>query len=144
MLSMLHPVCEAVQLLSFRWEFRQVYPPNPHRPHTFPANSLAVKIGIKKEQMKCEFEELPAYMPETYVGFWIIAPNINPLQCSPLILIYRTHTQTQLCFMFYCRCLTHFLRFFLIPGGNKLNPTQTNKALQWRSNFPENCLIYLN
>lgn len=67
---------------------------------------------------------LPTYQKLTW-AFRIIAPNVNPWQCSPSVLIYRT--QTQPCCMFGCRRLTRFLRFFLIPGGNKLKPNQPKK-----------------
>lgn len=120
-------------------------PPTP--PLQFQGNNTCCKNRISKKTNEVwiwKTSRLLTTCQKLMRAFWIIAPNINPLQCSPLILIYRTHTHTELCFMFNRRCLTQFLRFFLIPGGNKLKPTQTKKkTLEWRNDFPESCWIYL-
>lgn len=73
-LSMLQPVSESVQLASFRWEFRQVYPPNPHHPHPrLPSNYSTTNLKNNNWSLN-----LKNFLPETHVGFWIIALNNNP------------------------------------------------------------------
>lgn len=135
--SMFHPVCESVQLWPFGWRVaaslnaEQFFPARHFSKNNSRCKNLISEIANELSNWK--ISRLLPTCQKLMWAFRIIASIINPLQCSPSVLIYRT--QAQPCCMFCCRCLTCFLFFLLIPGGNKLKPDQTKNTLMARG-FP--------